>query len=159
FGWSSVGQVLGDVGFRVEPEVGGASLVPGSAREVPPWILAGPVVARIAAAIERLNRTFVPVMVEREGPRGTVDWNWYSKRALPTGRWTSFRCTYSDLSDDPRLMSALRWTLRRVGQDLEPASDLVIARRLLERIHDLLRRLGPGPAARPAENGLGAVLA
>jgi hypothetical protein len=149
FGWSSVGRVLGEVGFRVEPDVGGLALVPGSAREVPPWVLAGPVVARLAAVIDRLSRTFVPTVAERESPRGTVDWGAYARNSLPSGRWTVFRCAYSDLSDDPDFVAALRWTLRRVRQDLEPSSDVVIARRLLERIEQLLRRLGPGPTQRP----------
>lgn len=149
FGWPSVGQVLGEIGFRVEPDIGGLALVPGSAREVPPWVLAGPLVSRVASLITHMTRTFVPTCAEREMPRGTVDWNWYTRRALPTGRWTSFRCSYSELSNDPELVAALRWTLRRVGQDLEPATHFLVARRLLERIEDLLRALGPGPANRP----------
>ena len=48
--------------------------------------------------------------MEREMPRGTVDWNCYAGRALPTGRWTSFQCSYSELSGDPELVAALRWT-------------------------------------------------
>jgi hypothetical protein len=44
--------------------------------------------------------------------------------------------------------------LRRVGQDLEPAVDFLVARRLLERIGDLLRTLGPGPARRPGVDEL-----
>jgi hypothetical protein len=152
FGWLSIGQVLGEVGFRVEPEIGGLALVPGSAREVPPWVLAGPLVSRVSALVARMSRTFVPTTVEREMPRGTVDWNWYARRALPTGRWTSFQCSYSELSNDPELVAALRWTLRRVRQDLEPAVDFVVARQLVDRIEDLLRALGLGPARRP---GLG----
>jgi hypothetical protein len=154
FGWSSIGQVLGEVGFRVEPEIGGLALVPGSAREVPPWVLAGPLVSRVAALIAQMTRTFVPTTLEREMPRGTVDWNCYAGRALPTGRWTSFQCSYSELSSDPELVAALRWTLRRVGEDLEPAADFLVARRLMERIGDLLRALGPGPARRPGLSGL-----
>jgi hypothetical protein len=154
FGWFSVGQVLGEVGFRVEPKIGGLALVPGSAREVPPWVLAGPLISRVAALVAQLTRTFVPTTEERQMPRGTVDWNWYAGQALPTGRWTSFRCSYSELSNDPELVAALRWTLRRVGQDLEPAVDFVVARRLLERVENLLRALGPGPARRPGMDEL-----
>jgi hypothetical protein len=92
----------------------------------------------------------VPTTVERQMPRGTVDWNWYARRALPTGQWTSFQCSYSELSHDPE--PALRWSLRRDRQDLEPAMDFFVARQLIEGIEDLLRALGPGTARRP---GLG----
>ena len=61
---------------------------------------------------------------------------------------------FSELSNDPELVAALRWTLRRVRQDLEPAIDFLVARRLLER-SDLSRALGLGPARRP---GLGELL-
>ena len=154
YGWPSVGRVLSDVGFKVEPEVGGLALVPGSAREVPPWVLAGPVVARVAAVIERLSRAFVPVEDERASPRGRVDWNDYARRAVPTGRWTAFRCAYSELADNPDLAAALRWTLTRVGDDLSTVADLVVVRQLLDRIGDLLRRLGPGPSRRPSRHVL-----
>lgn len=46
-------------------------------------------------------------------------------------------------------MAAIRWTLRRVGQDLEPAADFLIARRPIERVEDLLRAVGPGAVRRP----------
>lgn len=44
FRWSALGAVLGDIGFATEPSLGGTPLVPGSAREVPTWLLAAPVV-------------------------------------------------------------------------------------------------------------------
>src|SRR5579871_5151342 len=43
FRWSALGAVLGAIGFASEPSVGGTPLVPGSAREVPAWLLAAPV--------------------------------------------------------------------------------------------------------------------
>jgi len=40
--------VFNSIGFTVEPALGGSPLVPGSARDVPPWIPAGPVIQRVA---------------------------------------------------------------------------------------------------------------
>lgn len=48
FQWPALGAVFSAIGFTVEPRMGGALLVPGSAREVPPWLLAGPVLERLA---------------------------------------------------------------------------------------------------------------
>jgi hypothetical protein len=100
-------------------------------------------VARVAAVIERFARAFVPVEDEHASPRRRVDWNDYARLAVPSGRWTTFRCSYSELADNPDLAATLRWTLARVG-----------VRQLLERIGDLLRRLGPGPARRPSRHVL-----
>lgn len=154
FGWTSVGQVLGGVGFRVEPQVGGGPLVPGSAREVPPWVLAGPVLARLAALIRRLTRTFVETRELRRSPRGRVDWGEYARHQLPTGRWDRLPCRFPDLVDDPWTGAILRWTLRRLGQDLATSADEVVGRRLLEEVRSLLQRLGPGPFHRPGTEEL-----
>ena len=118
FGWSAVGSLLGDVAFRVEPQIGGLPMVPGSAREVPPWILAGPVLARIAALIDRLSRAFTTRTEDRSVPRGSVDWSHYARVAVPRGAWTTFRCTYSDLELDPWLVAASRWTVERMRDEL-----------------------------------------
>ncbi len=149
FGWPSVGAVLGGIGYRVEPDVGGAQLVPGSAREVPSWILAGPVLARLGALIRRFQRRFVEANEVRERPRGRVDWTDYAQRSLPSGRWQEFRCVFPDLQADPWLASALRWTLRRVAADLEPTSDSAVGRRLIVEAQALHRQLGPGEERRP----------
>ena len=149
FDWASVGRVLAHVRFRVEPDVGGAALVPGSAREVPPWILAGPVLARLSALLRHLARRFEMVTEQRDRPRGGVDWNDYARHSIPQGSWQRFRCTFPDLRDDGHLISAMRWTTARLRQDLERASDTPIGRVLLDEALTILHRLGPGSHERP----------
>ncbi len=154
FGWSSVGRVLAGVGFGIAPELGGAPLVPGSAREVPPWILAGPVLARISALVRELDRGFVSATHMRTQPRGRVDWTRYARDSLATGQWQRFPCTFSDLADDPWLLAVLRWTVQRIAVDLGPSSDSALGKRLLEQTRWLLTALGTGPAHRPATDEL-----
>lgn len=148
FGWTSVGNVLGSIGYRIEPEVGGAPLVPGSAREVPPWILAGTVLVRIRRLLERLGRQFGSADESRRAPRGRVDWTDYARRSLPSGHWDRFRCIFSDLREDPWLLAALRWTLERLTTDLAPTAGSPIGQRLLEDARILVLRLGLGPSER-----------
>jgi len=149
FGWASTGRVLAAVGFRVEPSVGGGTLVPGSAREIPPWILAGPVLSRLSELLANLRRDFALVSVHRTRPRGRVDWSEYGRLALPRGAWQRFLCTFPDLVADPELLAAARWTLSRVIADLERGDASLVGRSLLERAHWLATRVGPGPARRP----------
>lgn len=40
FGWSGVGRILAETGWHAAPEFIDLPMVPGSAREVPPWVLA-----------------------------------------------------------------------------------------------------------------------
>jgi hypothetical protein len=149
FGWSSTGQVLAATGFRVAPALGGLPLVPGSAREVPPYILAGPVVDRLAKLVDQLTRGFVEVSRVRESPRGRVDWIDYARRRLPRAEWTRLPCSYSDLADDPDIVAAARWTLSRIAGDLERLPVQALARTILQTVEDLLNRLGSGPQRRP----------
>src|SRR5262245_48225366 len=51
FGWSGVGSILSHIGWQASPDVLSLPLVPGSGREVPPWVLAGPVLVRLKALL------------------------------------------------------------------------------------------------------------
>lgn len=150
FRWSALGEVLSGVGFAVAPSLGGGSLVPGSAREVPSWLIAGPVVRRLETLLARRRSTFIPRHEDRATPRGRVDWGEWARRHVPVGRWTSLPCEFSDLADDPDLMAAVRWTLVRLADDLSPHVASVPGRLLTERVRALQHDIGDGPVRRPS---------
>ncbi len=149
FGWTRVGAMLGDVHFSASPQVGGLPMVPGSAREVPPWILAGPVLARLRAVVRHLGRSFTTKQGLRQSPRGTVDWGEYGRHGLPTGRWNRFKCTWPELERDPWMTATLRWTVERIRLDLDRVPDSIAARQLIAVARDIEHQLGPGRSARP----------
>lgn len=153
FRWSALGAVLSGVGFAIEPSLGGTPLVPGSAREVPPWILAAPVLRRLEAYLRHRKRGFGVRREDRESPRGRVDWARWARSYVPSGRWTNLPCEFSEPDDDPELMAALRWTLSRLDDDLSLMQDAIPARLLKERIADLLAIIGPGLSRRPIDAG------
>ena len=150
FRWSALGEVLSSVGFSVAPTLGGGALVPGSAREVPSWLIAGPVVRRLETLLARRRSTFIPRCENRTAPRGHVDWGAWARRQVPVGRWTSLPCEFSDLADDPDLMAAVRWTLVRLVDDLTPYAASVPGRLLTERARALQHDIGEGPLRRPS---------
>ena len=150
FRWSALGEVLSGVGFSVAPTLGGGALVPGSAREVPSWLIAGPVVRRLETLLARRRSTFIPRSENRATPRGRVDWGAWARRQVPVGRWTSLPCEFSDLADDPDLMAAVRWTLVRLVDDLRPYAASVPGRLLTERARALQHDIGEGPLRRPS---------
>lgn len=45
FGWGSVGSIFATLGWSSAPELLAYPLVPGSAQQVPPWIIGGPIVS------------------------------------------------------------------------------------------------------------------
>lgn len=150
FRWSALGSVLQATGFAVEPRLGQAPLVPGSAREVPPWLLAAPVLNRLEALLRHLRRGFVERTEVRTSPRGRIEWTQWAQRHLANGQWSRLPCSFPDLDDDPQLLSAIRWTLARLEQNLAQQRDAPPARALSERIRLLNHDLGPGPSQRPS---------
>ena len=84
-------------------------LVPGSGREVPSWLIAGPS-ARSSKRCRAATSTFIQHSEQRATPSGPINGAGRGKQ-LPVGRWTTLPCEFSDLANDPDLMAAIRWTL------------------------------------------------
>ena len=150
FRWAALGAVFQATGFAVEPRLGRAPLVPGSAREVPSWLLTVPVLNRLEALLRYMKRGFVERTEVRLTPRGRIEWAQWLHRELGKGQWGRLPCTFPDLDDDPELVAAMRWTLARLEQDLASQLDSLTSRALYERIRLLSHDLGPGRSRRPA---------
>ncbi len=150
FRWSALGAVFNTIGFSVEPSLGGAALVPGSAREVPPWLVAGPVIERIAGLLRHRRRGFVERSERRASPRGRVEWSRWATSHVARGDWTTFPCHFTEPDDDPELIASVRWTLARLADDLSAVAWSPPAKHLLSRAAELHAALGPGLHRRPA---------
>lgn len=149
FRWASLGAVFESTGFGVEPALGGAPLVPGSAREVPPWLIAGPVLGRLESLLLHKKRAFVERQEQRVSPRGRIEWEKWAREDVARGAWARLPCVFSEPDDDPELLANLRWTLGRLSDSLAPLAAERVARRLLDRIQGVLAAVGPGAGRRP----------
>jgi hypothetical protein len=146
FGWSGVGRVLGEIGWYTAPEFLDAPLVPGSGREVPPWVLAGPVIARLANLLRSMRRGYTDTEAVVQRPRGRILWNRYRSESLASGHWQNVPCRFPELESDPRLRRIILWTLERILHDLirMGARDTIctglagIAKRLIEALSDVM---------------------
>ena len=118
FGWSGVGQILHETGWHAAPDVLEMPVVPGSANEVPPWVLAGPVLARLAELLRDLKRGYDFIEDTRAQPKGTIRWTEYARRHVPRGDLHHVPCRYPDLGIDPEILRAVRWTLERLHGEL-----------------------------------------
>ena len=145
FGWSGVGSVLSETGWHAAPEFLELPLVPGSGREVPPWVLAGPVLNRLADLLRTLKPGYRSAEEVVRQPRGRILWARYAGESLPRGRWDRVPCRFPDLDVDPRLRRTVRWALERVRRDLvgvggaDPVAMALaaLALRLLEQLQDV----------------------
>lgn len=146
FEWAGVGHVLGEIGWYTAPEILGGPLVPGSGREVPPWVLAGPVITRLAEMLRSMRRGYAEAEAVLRRPRGRILWDRYRSESLVRGRWDRLPCRFPELESDPRLRRAIRWTLERIHRDLvrvggrdRIATELAgLAVHLIETLSDVL---------------------
>jgi hypothetical protein len=118
FGWPGVGRVLSATGWGSAPELIDLPLVPGSGREIPPWVLAGPVLQRLSDLLSHLRPGYRECCEVRTHPRGQIQWTAYLNHSFPKGRWHHLPSKFSELGTDSRLREAIRWTLERLYGDL-----------------------------------------
>jgi 5-methylcytosine-specific restriction endonuclease McrBC regulatory subunit McrC len=118
FGWLGVGRILQETGWHAAPEFLESPLVPGSAREVPPWVLAGPVLARLEALLKSLSPGYREAEEVLLQPRGSIVWRSYVSGSLARGAWHHVPCRFPDLTTDPTLRRHVKWALERIHRDL-----------------------------------------
>lgn len=121
YGWDCVGSLFSAIGWSSAPELLSYPLVPGSAHEVPPWIIGGPVVNHLEQLLKRSLPNFREVEELRTSPRGTIDWRTYSEQMLVRGKPHILPCRFSDLEADRQLQRYIRWTLEKVAAELVPS--------------------------------------
>jgi hypothetical protein len=142
FGWDDIGVLLSAIGWAAAPQILAQPLVPGSAREVPPWVLAGPILQRIDALLQTLSRGFRLHEEVRLQPRGQILWRRYVTEQMARGQFHQLPCRYPELGPDLLLRAYLRWGLEQVRGSLAPwgVRDR-IARLLIDRAELLLEQL------------------
>jgi hypothetical protein len=145
FGWAGVGRVLSQTGWQALPDFLDQPLVPGSGREVPPWVLAGPVIARLSALLSALRRGYQEREAILRRPRGRILWDRYRSEALARGHWDRLPCRFPELEADPQVRREVRWAVERIHRDLvlvggtDPIAVglAAVAARLLEQLADV----------------------
>lgn len=150
FGWGGIGLALQRIGWSASPKLLPLPMVPGSAREVPPWVLAGPVLERLRRLLRDIRRGFHMREETRESPRGQILWSAYATQQLSRGRMHQLPCRYPDLSPDLQLLGHIRWGLEMIRSSLQPYAAVdVIARSLEEHIREQLHSVSHVRALEP----------
>jgi hypothetical protein len=91
FDWAGMGRVLVETRWATSPELLDLPLVPGSGREVPPWVLAGPVLARIEALVRSLKRGHRAEGTVLSHPRGRIVWPSHVGQSMGTAAGAAAR--------------------------------------------------------------------
>ncbi|MCE5231048.1 McrC family protein [bacterium] len=155
FGWDDIGPLLHHIGWSASPRILNLPLVPGSAREVPPWVLAGPVLRRLSKLIREVRCGFRLHEEVRQSPRGQIVWSRYVAQQAVRGAFHELPCRFPELGPDLILQGFLRWGVERVRIALTPfsAGD-AIARHLVHEAENLLFELRHAKTRVPDQHSL-----
>jgi hypothetical protein len=139
FGWSDYGSILNSIGWSASPEILKFPLVPGSAKHIPPWVIAGPLVLWIKEFLMTLTPGFTMIHEVRGIPRGKIDWNKYCTNSITRGNYHHIPCSYPDLGTNIILKSYIKWSLEIIKKSLLRSSlNDSFSSRLVELIEILL---------------------
>jgi hypothetical protein len=139
YGWSSLGYLLSAIGWSATPEILEYPLVPGSAKEIPPWVIAGPVIKQLETLLKHSGPRFREVTQLRDCPRGRIHWREYCAQQVSRGNLHLLPCSFSDLEIDQQLQRYIRWSLERISTELVAFSNVdMFAHKLWERVQSML---------------------
>lgn len=150
FGWNGIGSILVKTGWRTRPEVLRLPTVPGSALQIPPWVLAGPLVERLQRLLSETRRGFHLRTELRSSPRGQILWARYLAQQFPHGYPHQLPCKFPDLGPDELLRSFLRWGFETVYRSVyRTTAEDPISREIAAHIRLALTALTDVPSRRP----------
>ncbi len=154
FGWNDIGPLLHQIGWTASPRLLDLPLVPGAAKEVPPWVLAGPMLQRFSALLNETTSNFQWCEELRESPRGQILWHQYA-RNLGRGLFHRLPCRFPEFGPDQVLRGMLRWGIQAVHRSLVGWADVdPIARRLTEHALELLQQLSDAKPIAPGRSDI-----
>ncbi len=159
FGWNDIGPLLQEIGWTASPKLLRFPLVPGAAKEVPPWVLAGPIIERFRALLEETTPGFRWQEERRQSPRGQILWARYVNEQLPAGKFHELPCRFPDLGPDMLLRGMIHWGIEVVKRSLAGwvATD-PIARRLTELAAELSFKIADAKSIVPSKTQLDSIL-
>lgn len=149
FGWTGIGPMMAQTGWRIVPSILKLPLLPRSARSIPAWVISAVILLRVQELLKQLSRRFELVEEELQAPRGAVLWPSYALKQIPRAKFLNIACRFPDLRDDRQLKSAIHFVLRKQLASLESQKHVGVVQALLILCHNLLRQVQASPAHPP----------
>lgn len=139
FGWNGIGPLLSLIGWSASPQLLKFPMIPGSAKEIPPWVLAGPMIEQLSVLLQNINRSFSLIKEMRDTPRGRIVWQEYISKSISSGKFNKIPCMFPDLNENNVLRAYIRWGLESIKISLLKANTSdATSSALLTKIESLL---------------------
>jgi len=150
YGWSGIGPVLSNTGWRTLPEILPMPQLRISERRIPPWVLSSVILTRLDELINQLDRRFEMTERYHQAPKGQVDWSDYARNQIPKGNFLKLRCSYPDLQENAQIKSMILYALKQQQQSLSSQREAGLhVLQLLDHCNLLMSKVSDVPAVRP----------
>lgn len=138
FGWRGVGALMADVGAKIMPDMPRLPALPRSEHEVPRWVLAAIVLARLEALLADPKRKFLLTRAEVDRPRGKIYWNEYVTKFISKNTPQRVPCEFSELRADSAILSTVHAAILAQLHSLQRVkADSFLVNKILARYEKL----------------------
>lgn len=117
-GWIKISEILDSIGWKVKPNFLEKEEPIMSDGVLPRWIKAIDTLKAIERALSCHLRGIKETHEIRGNPVGRVNWNNYSIRDVPSGKWNRFDCSVTDYSLDLDIHRQFKGIIEQIEKDL-----------------------------------------
>ncbi|MCD6166798.1 hypothetical protein J7K19_08845 [bacterium] len=117
-GWIKISEILDSIEWRLKPDFLETEEPIMSEGVLPRWLKAIDTLKAIERALQCCLRGIKAIHEVKDNPVGRVNWNNYSTRNVPYGKWNRFSCTIADYSLDIDIHRQFKGIVEQIEKDL-----------------------------------------
>lgn len=117
-GWIKISEILDSIEWRLKPDFLETEEPIMSEGVLPRWLKAIDTLKTIERALQCYMREIKETHEVKDNPVGRVNWDNYSTRNVPYGKWNRFSCTITDYSLDIDIHRQFKGIVEQIEKDL-----------------------------------------
>jgi 5-methylcytosine-specific restriction endonuclease McrBC regulatory subunit McrC len=117
-GWIKISEILDSIEWGLKPSFLKTDEPVMSDGVLPRWLKAMDTLKAIERALQCYLRGMKEIHEVKDAPMGRVNWNNYSIKSMPSGRWNEFNCVVPDYSLDIAVHRQFKGVVEQIEKDL-----------------------------------------
>jgi 5-methylcytosine-specific restriction endonuclease McrBC regulatory subunit McrC len=117
-GWIKISEILDAIEWKLKPDFLETEEPIMSDGVLPRWLKAIDTLRAIERALQLHLRGMKEIHEVKDNPVGRVNWNDYSLRNIPSGKWNRFNCTLTNYSLDLDIHRQFKGIVEQIEKDL-----------------------------------------
>jgi len=144
-GWIKISEILDSIEWRIKPNFLETEEPIMSDGVLPSWLKAIDTLKAIERALQCFVRGMMEIYEIKDTPVGSVNWDDYSTRHIPYGKWNRFGCIINDFSLDIDIHRQFKGIIMQIEKDIDkkyvPINVKTKAFPLFKRIKTILEKV------------------